>query len=328
MLLEVEWGFHLAAALAWNADVIVTRNLRDYRNSPLRAMAPDVGGARLCPAPRGISRSTSVGRVESNCFLRATRCEAAAAGLGDTAALRTFQDLRRSRVCGSMFGVSHPPKPPRPGPPHNPGVRDLVEGKRRGSSPPKAEDAKQGFRGWNERGYLPHRDEPGLTQFVTFRLVDSFPESLRSEWEHLLKIEDDQKRRAELEAYLDRGRGECHLRKPEIASLVEDAVRFFHGGRYDLRAWAVMPNHVHALFKVDATPMAEILESWKKHTAQKANRLQKRRGKFWQEDYWDTDMHDSEHDMETRKYIENNPAKSGFSSRPEDLAVEQRALSG
>ena len=125
--------------------------------------------------------------------------------------------------------VSQPPKPRRPGPPHNPGVRDLVEGKRRWSSPPKIENLKRGFRGWHERGYLPHRDEPGLTQFVTFRLADSFPESLRAEWEHLWKIEDDQQRRAELEAYLDRGRGESHLRKPEIAGLVEDAVRFFHG---------------------------------------------------------------------------------------------------
>jgi REP element-mobilizing transposase RayT len=215
-----------------------------------------------------------------------------------------------------MFGVSQPPKPRRPGPPHNPGVRDLVEGKRRWSSPPKPEDAKQGFRGWNERGYRPHRDEPGLTQFVTFRLADSFPEALRSEWEHLLKIENDQQWRAELESYLDKGRGECHLRQPEIAQLVEDAVRFFHGERYDLRAWAVMPNHVHALFKVDATPMAEIMESWKKHTAQKANRLLGRRGEFWQADYWDTFMRDSEHELETRRYIESNPAKAGLVLNP------------
>jgi len=97
-----------------------------------------------------------------------------------------------------------------------------------------------------------------------------------------------------------------------IASLVEDAVSFFHGERYDLRAWVVMPNHVHALFKVNATPMAEILESWKKYTAQKANRLLKRRGEFWQADYWDTYMRDSEHELETRKYIENNPAKAGL----------------
>lgn len=214
------------------------------------------------------------------------------------------------------FRVSQPPKPRHPGPPHNPGVRALVAGKRRWSSPPNPEAAKQGFRGWNERGYLPHRDEPGLTQFVTFRLADSFPESLRGEWKHLWEIENDQHRRAELEAYLDRGRGECHLRQPEIASLVEGAVRFFQGERYDLRAWVVMPNHVHALFKVEATPMAEILESWKKHTAQKANRLLKRRSEFWQADYWDTFMRDGEHELGTRAYIESNPAKAGLVLNP------------
>jgi hypothetical protein len=137
--------------------------------------------------------------------------------------------------------VSQPPNPRRPGPPHPPGVRNLVEGKRRWSSPPKIENLEQGFRGWHERGYLPHRDEPGLTQFVAFRFADSFPESLRSEWKHLWKIEDDLQRRAEWEAYLDRGRGE-----------------------------------------------------------------------FWQADYWDTDMRNREHEWETRKYIENNPAKAGL----------------
>jgi len=224
--------------------------------------------------------------------------------------------LRHSRVCGSMSGVCQTPKPSRPGPPQNPGVRELVDGKRRWSSPPKPESARQGFRGWNERGYLPHRGEPGLTQFVTFRLADSFPETLRSEWEHLFKIEYDQQRRAELESYLDKGRGECHLRQPEIARLVEDAVRFFHGERYELRAWVVMPNHVHALFSVEATPMAEILESWKKHTAQKANRRLDRRGEFWQADYWDTFMRDAGHELETRRYIERNPAKAGLVRDP------------
>ena len=127
-----------------------------------------------------------------------------------------------------------------------------------------------------------------------------------------MKYEDHQQRRAELEAYLDRGRGECHLRQREIAQIVEEAVRFFHSERYDLRAWVVMPNHVHALFKVDATPMAEILESWKKYTAQMANRLLRRRGEFWQVDYWDTFMRKSEHELETRRYIENNPTKPGL----------------
>src|SRR5436190_5429166 len=104
-----------------------------------------------------------------------------------------------------------------PSPPYNPGVRDLVWGKRAWSRPVSLEDLKRGFLGWHENGYLPHRDEPGLVQFVTFRLADAFPQELRSEWEALLNIEDDRKRRIELENYLDKGRGECHLRRPAIS---------------------------------------------------------------------------------------------------------------
>ncbi len=210
------------------------------------------------------------------------------------------------------------PSPRRPGPPHNPGVRDLVAAKRRWSSPPNQDQLRRGFSGWNERGFLPHRDEPGLVQFVTFRLADGFPAALRSEWAHLLAIEDARERRTELEAYLDRGRGECVLRQPKVAELVETALRFFHGQRYDLRAWVVMPNHVHALFKVDAVPMREIVESWKKFTAQQANRLLGRRGKFWAEDYWDTFMRNAAHEAQSVRYLERNPAKAKLVLDPKD----------
>ncbi len=206
----------------------------------------------------------------------------------------------------------------RPGPPHNPGVLNLIKGKQRWSSRPKPEDARQGFRGWHERGYLPHRDEPGLTQFVTFHLADSFPEALRSEWEHLWKIEDDRERRAELEAYLDKGRGKCHLRRPEIAGLVENSLLWFHGERYDLRAWCIMANHVHVLFQVGEVPMSEIIESWKKHTSNKANRLLKRNGSFWAPGYFDTYMRDAGHEQTTIRYIENNPTKAKLVLDPKD----------
>lgn len=230
----------------------------------------------------------------------------------------------------SMFDVTQPLKPRRHGPPHNPGVRDLVEGKRRWSSPPKIEDAKQGFRGWHERGYVPHRDEPGLTQFVTFHLADSFPVSLRSEWEHLAEIEDDRQQREMIEAYLDKGRGECLLGRPEIAKLVEENFRQFGeccGSlsrapgtpvRYELRAWVVMPNHVHVLFKVGAVSMAETVGAWKKHTGRLAHKLLGKRGAFWAEDYFDTYMRDAEHEQKTVRYIENNPAKAKLVLDPEE----------
>jgi hypothetical protein len=61
-----------------------------------------------------------------------------------------------------------------PTPPYNPDVRDLVAGKRAWSRPLAKDEIERGFRGWHENGYLPHRDEPGLVQFVTLRLVDAW----------------------------------------------------------------------------------------------------------------------------------------------------------
>ena len=200
--------------------------------------------------------------------------------------------------------------------PHNPGLRELISGKRQWALPLKMEDARKGFRGWHERGYLPHRDEPGLTQFVTFRLADSFPESLRSEWEAILAVEDDRERRLQLENYLDKGRGECHLRRPDTSPMVENALLFRHPGDYEMHAWVLMPNHVHVMFTIRETPMSRAVEDWKKFTAHKANELLNRQGKFWADDYWDTFMRDAQHTLKTRRYIENNPVKARMVCEP------------
>jgi len=197
-----------------------------------------------------------------------------------------------------------------PRPPYNPGVRALIDGKRKWSKPLNQEDIERGFLGWHENGYLPHRDEPGLSQFVTFRLGDAFPQELRFEWDLLLKIEDDCNRRIELEAYLDKCRGNCYLRRPAIAQLVEDSLRFRHEVQYDLLAWVVMPNHVHLLFKVWDVPMHRLVNAWKGYTAKAANKILGASGKFWQDGYWDTFMRDSDHEQSTRRYIENNPTKA------------------
>ena len=186
-------------------------------------------------------------------------------------------------------------------------VSALVARKQAGSPPLNQDEVDRGFLGWHENGYLPHRDEPGLVQFVSFRLADAFPAELRSEWEALLKIEDDRKRRIQLEHYLDLGRGACHLRQPEIARVVEDSLRFRHEMQYDLRAWVIMPNHVHLLFLVQEVPMSELVDAWKGYTAKEINRRLGRKGQFWQEGYWDTYMRDGDHEVKTRRYIENNP---------------------
>lgn len=229
-------------------------------------------------------------------------------------------------------------------------LRRLVSGKNDWSEPLSEEAKAKGFKGWHERGYLPHCDKPGLIQFVTFRLWDSLPASRRGEWEHLLAItvrsdaprsgaaanadvsgarsiasRDNEavakarrEQRRKLEEYLDRNHGECFLRDPRIAERMENTMRFHHGQRFDLLAWVIMPNHVHALFKVGNTaPLSRIMQNWKSISAVAANKLLNRSGDFWQEDYWDTFMRDEEQIRKAIRYIENNPVKAKLCQTPE-----------
>lgn len=214
-------------------------------------------------------------------------------------------------------------------------LRRLVTGKNEWSGPLSPEDQAKGFRGWHERGYLPHCDKPGLIQFVTFRLWDSLPATRRSEWEHLLAANErsnappeanktaaqriaSREQQRKLEDYIDRGLGECFLRDPRIATWMETSIRFHHGTRLELLAWVVMPNHVHTLLKVGNTPLSKIIQNWKSIVAVKANKLLERTGDFWQADYWDTFMRDEEQTRKAIRYIENNPVKAKLCRAPEE----------
>lgn len=164
--------------------------------------------------------------------------------------------------------------------PYNPGLHDLVRGKQQWAHRLSEAARARGFLGWHQRGYVPHFDAPGAKQFVTFRLHDSFPRQLRSEWKGLLAIEDHRERRTKLEDYLDRGHGAAWLRKPVLAQLVADAFRHFDGERYRLLAWVVMPNHVHVLFEQTVTPLGETIGGWKSFTAKARTGCWAGRGSF------------------------------------------------
>lgn len=177
---------------------------------------------------------------------------------------------------------------------------------------------KQGFKGWYASKNLPHFDFPGVSQFITFRLANSFPGSLRAEWSFLLKHCDQAERTRRLEAYLDKGAGPCFLRNPLIADLVQNALWFRHGIDYDLKAWVIMPNHVHALIQLWGRPLGEILRNWKSFTSKEANYILKRNGSFWAADYFDRYARSEEHEAKFVRYIENNPTKAKLVRRIED----------
>ena len=185
------------------------------------------------------------------------------------------------------------------------------------------------------RGYLPHLEAQQAVYFVTFRLADSLPKELVLQFRKQRKslksatlagttnpVEIDRLRelRALLrkaERCLDRGLGCCHMRDPRIARIIAEAIRHFHGQRYRLLAWCVMPNHVHVLF----SPLREqrletILHSWKSYSANQANTLLQRTGRFWQREYFDHLVRDESSVRKFTRYIQDNPRRAGLPNWP------------
>jgi len=176
---------------------------------------------------------------------------------------------------------------------------------------------------WYSRGYIPHFDQRGLTQTVTFRLFDSMPQAVLEEWREELRLlpekEYDLERRKRIDAYLDQGHGSCYLKDDGLAELVQNAMLHFDGDRYVLHAWVVMPNHVHTLFTAQqGWELSQIAHSWKSFTGNECNRLLERKGEFWQREPFDRYIRNQKHYDSAIRYIENNPVNAGLCRRPED----------
>ncbi len=180
--------------------------------------------------------------------------------------------------------------------------------------------------------YLPHWEMADGVYFVTFRLADSIPHekliSLRDEYQflmtHLRMSEEvspsDLAREGfsffleDVDDALDGADGACWLERPEMASLVSDALKYFEGDRYDLYCWCVMPNHVHVTYrKYGDYTLEDVHHSWKSYTATVANRNLGRVGEsFWQADSYEHLVRTSEELARVNKYILSNPGKAGL----------------
>jgi putative transposase len=175
-------------------------------------------------------------------------------------------------------------------------------------------------KGWYYSGAAPHRDEPELTQFITFRLADSLPQSTLQGYAGELKRLTNRARRARIESWLDAGYGSCVLAHPPVAETLQQVLWHYHGELYRLRAWVVMPNHVHILIDPQAS-IARIVQRWKAYTATWVTRecpeLALPKGRLWMRDYWDRYIRDERHHQTAVHYIRQNPVKAGLCDAPE-----------
>lgn len=170
---------------------------------------------------------------------------------------------------------------------------------------------------------LPHWFQEGKTQFVTFRLADSLPQTklaelaaFKTEWlkEHLQPW--DEKVKSEysyligerIDEWLDAGYGGCALKDPEVRRIVTDAFLFFNEKRYILHALVVMPNHVHVLLTpAEGYDVITTIGNIKSFTATKINKLLGKSGDFWQRNSFDRMLRCADDFQAKMDYIIHNP---------------------
>ena len=185
---------------------------------------------------------------------------------------------------------------------------------------------------WSElrksRNRLPHWDSDRIACFVTFRLADSLPEPILSEWraqrEAWLLVhpkpwlpeteaEYHQRFSTRIDQLLDAGYGSCPLAIPSNAALVSATLGRCDGSRYLLHSWVIMPNHVHLLMSPAAgESLSRIVADWKRFSATRIHKADGTSGSLWQKDYFDRLIRDWDHFINVTRYIRRNPRKAGL----------------
>src|ERR1700678_3719746 len=169
------------------------------------------------------------------------------------------------------------------------------------------------------RRRLPHW-HPDLTEatflFVTWRLAGSIPRAClpqpatgapRSAGRAFLVLD----REVDKAAF-----GPVCLRDARVASVVANVLLYGEHGRnfYQLRAWVIMPNHVHVLLLPKAS-LPVIMRWLKGSTARQANLILGRTGEaFWQDESFDHRVRDEAELDRLVHYVEHNPVSAGLAA--------------
>jgi REP element-mobilizing transposase RayT len=167
---------------------------------------------------------------------------------------------------------------------------------------------------YRSRGGPLHIERKRVIYFVTFRLADSLPASVNHT---LASPEDSPHVVRRIERTLDRGHGSCWLRKPQIASIVRNALHHGDGADYVLGPWCIMPTHVHVLVSpLPPTTLSQMLHSWKSYSASRANKALGRKGRFWQREYFERIVRSLKQLKNYQNYILSNPGRAGLENWP------------
>ena len=195
---------------------------------------------------------------------------------------------------------------------------------------------------------LPHYNTPGQIYFVTWILETSVPkkafkenaikletlknnlefaiqqkqspekiQALKEQHQHLIKTLNRKIEKIlhnELNPPID-------LRKQKNKKTIIETLQFWEGKKIENIAWSIMPNHVHWIFFVkekntndQPVYLKDILHSVKLFTARIINTNEKRTGRLWSKESFDTTVRNDKHLYNVVNYTLQNPVKAGFTN--------------
>jgi REP element-mobilizing transposase RayT len=104
---------------------------------------------------------------------------------------------------------------------------------------------------------------------------------------------------------------------PQARDLVMAVLREQYGRTIDLDAAVVMPDHVHAIFRViEPYALSQVLQRIKGRSSMQINLILNRRGRVWLVESFDHIIRHGQELAEKLEYIGQNPAKQGLEDNP------------
>jgi REP element-mobilizing transposase RayT len=106
---------------------------------------------------------------------------------------------------------------------------------------------------------------------------------------------------------------------PINAQILVSALHFVRRDRAYLLAYAIMPDHLHAVIAPRRPySLSSIMHSIKGYSARRINANLGRRGPLWQQSFYDRAIRDEDHLAEVIEYVHHNPVLADLVDHPEE----------
>lgn len=177
------------------------------------------------------------------------------------------------------------------------------------------------FDGWHR--HLPHLHQECKVQFFTFRLEDSLPQNILAElrkkkeeferqhlspWDEATTNEFHKIINKKKERWLEQGYGECVLRRPDVRKILIDAITYIDETKCLILGYVIMPNHVHLLmWPLPGFDSIKTIGTIKQYSARRINKMLGRRGRLWNDEFFERMIRNEKHLRYCLDYIQKNP---------------------